>query len=191
MKEEDKIRDKILSGAKEQFQRFGLKKTTMDDIARSIGMGKSSIYYYFKSKDEIFDRVLDDEMLKLRYTVDSEVQKQDNLENKLISYATTYFKELIPRQTLYRIVNQEENEVGSKTRLKRIINVEVKYLKLLLTNYLKNINSINLNNTQLQLFAEAVISSIYGVIHYSFVINDDMNEQKFGEMMTMMMPRLI
>ena len=187
MRDEEQLRERILTGAREQFERFGLRKTTMDDIAKSIGMGKSSIYYYYKSKDDIFDSVLDDEMLKLRYAVDKEVQQKKDLAEKLIAYSTTYFAEVVPRQTLYRIVNQEDQEAGSKTRLKKIIGVEVEYMKTILAGDIPQ----NTADADLQTFAEAIISAMYGVMHYSFMINDNMNEKRFEQMMRSLMPMLV
>ena len=49
-KKQKAIKYKIVGIASTVFSRFGFKKATMDDIARAAGMGKSSIYYYFKSK---------------------------------------------------------------------------------------------------------------------------------------------
>lgn len=40
--------------SKELFERFGYQKTTLSDIARSMGNVKSAIYYYFSGKEEIF-----------------------------------------------------------------------------------------------------------------------------------------
>ena len=55
----DSVRAAILDSARELFARFGYKKTTMEDIAQSLGKGKSSLYYYFKNKEEIFQAVVD------------------------------------------------------------------------------------------------------------------------------------
>lgn len=43
------LKEKILTGADMLFQKYGLTKTTMEDIAREAGKGKSTLYYYFKS----------------------------------------------------------------------------------------------------------------------------------------------
>lgn len=56
--EKDPIREDILNGARDLFQRFGFKKTTMEDIARQIGKSKSALYYYYKTKEEIFEAVV-------------------------------------------------------------------------------------------------------------------------------------
>ncbi len=34
----------------------------MEDIAKAAGKGKSTLYYYYTSKDEIFNAVIEDEM---------------------------------------------------------------------------------------------------------------------------------
>lgn len=52
--ETDPVLAQIMDAAYEQFLRFGYRKTTMEDIAKAAGKGKSSLYYYFKNKEEIF-----------------------------------------------------------------------------------------------------------------------------------------
>ena len=59
MEKEEIIVRETIESAKKLFQQFGLHKTTMEDIAKSAGKGKSTLYYYFKSKDEIFDKVIE------------------------------------------------------------------------------------------------------------------------------------
>jgi AcrR family transcriptional regulator len=45
---------RILDAAKVLFTRYGLKKTSIEEIAQYAGLGKGTIYLYFKSKDDIF-----------------------------------------------------------------------------------------------------------------------------------------
>ena len=53
--------EKIIDLAAQLFRKFGYKKTTIDDIALAAHKGKSSLYYYFKNKEEIFKAVVDKE----------------------------------------------------------------------------------------------------------------------------------
>jgi AcrR family transcriptional regulator len=46
----EEFRRKVIVTAGKIFSRYGFKKTTMDEIAKALKMGKSSIYYYFESK---------------------------------------------------------------------------------------------------------------------------------------------
>ncbi|HET6559677.1 MAG TPA: TetR/AcrR family transcriptional regulator, partial [Prolixibacteraceae bacterium] len=47
----DANRESILKTAQEIFSKYGYKKTTLDDIANAVRKGKSSLYYYFTSKE--------------------------------------------------------------------------------------------------------------------------------------------
>jgi AcrR family transcriptional regulator len=49
--------DRILDSAQKLFARYGLRKTSVEDIAKHAGLGKGTIYLYFKSKEEIFEAV--------------------------------------------------------------------------------------------------------------------------------------
>lgn len=50
----DIVRDEILRAAMGLFRAYGLDKTTMEDIAEAAGKGKSTLYYYFKTKEDVF-----------------------------------------------------------------------------------------------------------------------------------------
>lgn len=39
--------------AREQFSRYGYKRTVIDDIVREVGIAKGTFYLYFKSKDQL------------------------------------------------------------------------------------------------------------------------------------------
>lgn len=44
---------KNIKKAKELFLIYGVKKTTVDEIAKAAGIGKGTVYLYFSSKDDI------------------------------------------------------------------------------------------------------------------------------------------
>lgn len=56
--------EKILKIALELFFKFGIKRVTMDDIAKELGMSKKTIYHYYKEKDDIVCQLCEVEMLK-------------------------------------------------------------------------------------------------------------------------------
>ncbi len=51
-------RVRILQAAKERFDRFGFKKTTVDEIAQYVGMSKRTLYEMFASKEKILGEVI-------------------------------------------------------------------------------------------------------------------------------------
>jgi len=46
-------RAEILEAAHGLYQRYGYKKTTMDEIAKAAGITKPTVYSYFKGKKDI------------------------------------------------------------------------------------------------------------------------------------------
>jgi len=85
MVNKEEYRKKIIVTSGRIFSRYGYKKTTMDEIAAELKMGKSSVYYYFKSKEEIFEavvlyeaNVLRNELTKAIKSVESPVEKMRN-----------------------------------------------------------------------------------------------------------------
>jgi TetR/AcrR family transcriptional regulator, cholesterol catabolism regulator len=49
--------DKILHTALELFFRFGIKRVTMDDIAKELGMSKKTIYQFYSEKDDLVNKL--------------------------------------------------------------------------------------------------------------------------------------
>ena len=80
------VRAHIVGVARKIFTRYGFRKTTMEQIAASSQKGKSSIYYYFKSKEEIFRAVVEKEAEELKQKLDRTIRKDDVPIDKLKTY---------------------------------------------------------------------------------------------------------
>lgn len=102
MEKDEVIIQSIVEAAKKLMQQFGLNKTTMEDIAKATGKGKSTLYYYFKSKEEIFDAVINQEMDEFFHTVKSAVDNQKDATQKLKTYIITKIESLKTKVNLYR-----------------------------------------------------------------------------------------
>jgi len=60
--EKEKIRAKLLEAGRACFLRYGLKKTTIEDVAGPAGIAKSSFYLFFESKEALYVEVIMAEM---------------------------------------------------------------------------------------------------------------------------------
>ena len=85
----DEIKDSLVEIARNIFSRFGYKKTTVDEIAQAARKGKSSIYYYFKSKEDIFKAVVDKEASILFSRINEAIETKENPKEKLKAYILT------------------------------------------------------------------------------------------------------
>ena len=56
--------EKILKTSLELFFKYGIKRVTMDDIAKELGMSKKTIYQFYKEKDDLVDQLCQLEMVK-------------------------------------------------------------------------------------------------------------------------------
>ena len=59
-------RDMILKAARQVFTDLGFDATTVRDIVRQTGLASGTFYNYFRSKEEVFEAVLDDTALNIR-----------------------------------------------------------------------------------------------------------------------------
>ncbi|MFH0883423.1 MAG: TetR/AcrR family transcriptional regulator [bacterium] len=53
-----KREQRILDVAKCHFEKYGYKRTVIDDIAREVGIAKGTFYLHFKSKQELYLRIV-------------------------------------------------------------------------------------------------------------------------------------
>jgi AcrR family transcriptional regulator len=86
------FRKKVIVTAGQIFSHYGFKKTTMDEIAKALKMGKSSIYYYFQSKEEIFEAVLLYEANMLRNELTTTIKSVDSPVEKMKNYVFVRMK---------------------------------------------------------------------------------------------------
>ena len=121
MEKKTEIRAKILDTGQEIFTRYGYAKTTMDDIAREMGKGKSSIYYYFTSKEDIFKAVIEKEILLMKTRIFHAVSQKEDSREKLKAYVMERMHGLKSLKNLYQVVRSEfifQGAFVEQTRLK-------------------------------------------------------------------------
>ena len=73
----EETRNKILSVADKLFSRFGFHKTSMDEIAKIARKAKGSLYYHFKSKEDLFTEVVSKEIKSLKLQLSSVADDND------------------------------------------------------------------------------------------------------------------
>ncbi|MCG8412473.1 MAG: TetR/AcrR family transcriptional regulator [Bacteroidales bacterium] len=93
LEKQKRVRQKIIVVASSVFNKYGFKKATIEDIAKTAGMGKSSIYYYFKSKEDIFEAVVEQEAIELNLELTEKViNTNDNPKEKVKNYVLIRMK---------------------------------------------------------------------------------------------------
>ncbi len=87
----------ITQVAQNIFSRYGLLKTTVDEIAKAARMGKASLYHYFQSKEDIFKEVVEQENRFLKEKIREAITIEKTPQKKIKVYILKkmeYLKEL-------------------------------------------------------------------------------------------------
>ena len=94
LQRDETIVHEIIDTARELFKKSGFKKTTMGDIARSMGKAKSSLYYYYPSKEDIFEAVIYAEMNELLDQIHLAIATATTSKEKLTIYCRCRLEKL-------------------------------------------------------------------------------------------------
>ncbi|MBR1815811.1 MAG: TetR/AcrR family transcriptional regulator [Lachnospiraceae bacterium] len=117
-------RDNILEAAKELFELKGVEATTMDDIAKHADYSKSTIYVYFKSKEDIYNSIVEDYLSILTGEIETCISADEGFEETYFRLCDCLvsFEEKYPKY--YASLMGEENMTNSRKKT-NIINQDV------------------------------------------------------------------
>lgn len=108
MVDKEKFKEKIVLVSSEIFSQYGFKKTTMEEIAVALRKGKSSIYYYFKSKEEIFEAVIDKEAQMLKNELSAAIKNTNDPETRLRNYVKVRMESFEKLSNYYNAIFNSE-----------------------------------------------------------------------------------
>ena len=131
-------KQQIIRAAVKRFARHGLGKTTLEEIARDIRIGKATIYHYFESKDELF-------YASLKWETDQFIEDLKAIFNneelavgaRLLEYIS--YKENIDKHykllfdLILKLVEDDSFE-KEKEIMKNMLNREEEIVKLVLSS---------------------------------------------------------
>jgi AcrR family transcriptional regulator len=87
--QKEEIPDEILNATDRLLARYGYKKMTIDDIAQEVGIGKGTIYLYFRSKEEIalshIDRIIERMNERLKEIARADAPPDERLREMLLT----------------------------------------------------------------------------------------------------------
>jgi len=162
MPDKDEIRSSIVNVARQIFSRFGFRKTTMDEIAQASRKGKSSIYYYFSSKEDIFQAVVEKEASLLNHELSEAVAAVDDPREKLKVYVLVRMRTLKKMANFYDAIRSEylSHLEFVETIRKKYDRTEISLIEGILKQGVAS-NEFNIRNTGLA--ATAIVTALKGL----------------------------
>jgi AcrR family transcriptional regulator len=175
LNKDDIVRAEILRAAEHVFQKWGSNKTTMEDIAREAGKGKSTLYYYFQSKDEIFDAVVKIEFEKIRSKARDVAQEASTAKDKLTRYIVESINEMKNTNSAYTIIHEEVRRNQNFINKWRAVfqATEEQYIQEILKTGLKNKEFTFIHESEVTTAAKTITGMIHALELYLLLENDD------------------
>ena len=134
----DQKKQQIVRAAVKRFARHGPGKTTLEEIARDIRIGKATIYHYFKSKDELFYAAIEWESTEFINNIKTIFNKAElSVEARLLDYIS--LKENIDKnyKLLFNLMIklvEDDTLVNEKEIIRTMLVKEEEIVKLVLSS---------------------------------------------------------
>lgn len=168
----------VIKMAQTLFTRFGLKKTTIDEIAHKSNVAKSTIYNYFRSKEDIYEEVIEKESRIFSDEINKAIKNVSDSFEKIRLYIITrmhHLKELVNLHSALTEVYLEHYSFIEKARRKSLER-EVNTVKEILKDGVdKGVFSVK----DLKLASFAIITAVKG-LEYPWTVEVEMPEIQKG-----------
>lgn len=117
MTKEERTRTEILDAALKLYQRIGIRKTTLEDIAAALGKKKSFLYYYYAGKDEILTSCLQREMDQILMHTRLQIEAQPTPQAKVHAFFAAPLQLMFDRLRSFSLVTEELRTEGQQMHL--------------------------------------------------------------------------
>jgi AcrR family transcriptional regulator len=109
-KTDEEHKKEIIEAATPLFIKYGYNKTTMEDIAKAVRKGKSTLYYYYKSKDDIIEEVVREAAHSMTGIFKTKLVAVESAKDRLLEYYSVEASEVKKMADIYSLLLQEINE---------------------------------------------------------------------------------
>jgi AcrR family transcriptional regulator len=105
----DRIRSELLEAGRELFAQYGLAKTTIADLTGEVGIGTSTFYQFYDSKEALYLAVLDREGEAIaRQLAEEGVMEGDDPETVVSGFLRALFDEIETNPLVRQLVVSDE-----------------------------------------------------------------------------------
>lgn len=109
--EKEVIRKKLHKVAKECLQRYGVKKTTVDQMAAMVDISKGSFYNFYSSKEMLFFKVLEEYQIDVMNRLTEQLGMETKIDtNRLVQLLYDFYQDF-RYSFMYTIFKNHEMEL--------------------------------------------------------------------------------
>jgi AcrR family transcriptional regulator len=107
----DRYSERILEAAREELVAYGLRRTTLEDIAARAGVGRATLYRRFANRDTLLAALVAREARRLIADVDAQMRAHDSPVDRLVAAFLAFISRLRDHTLLRRLVVSDPDTI--------------------------------------------------------------------------------
>ena len=170
--EKEVIRKKLHKVAKECLQRYGVKKTTVDQMAAMADISKGSFYNFYSSKEMLFFAVLEEYQIDVMNRLTEQLGMETKIDtNRLVQLLYDFYQDF-RYSFMYTIFKNHEMELLVRKLPKEVITnhhlIDDRMVK-------KIVSRINIREN----VSVEIVSALFRTIAMTILHIEEIGEEQF------------
>ena len=170
--EKEVIRKKLHKVAKECLQRYGVKKTTVDQMAAMVDISKGSFYNFYSSKEMLFFTVLEEYQIDVMNRLTEQLGMETKIDtNRLVQLLYDFYQDF-RYSFMYTIFKNHEMELLIRKLPKEVITnhhlIDDRMVK-------KIVSRINIREN----ISVEIVSALFRTIAMTILHIEEIGEEQF------------
>ena len=170
--EKEVIRKKLHKVAKECLQRYGVKKTTVDQMAAMVDISKGSFYNFYSSKEMLFFTVLEEYQIDVMNRLTEQLDMETKIDtNRLVELLYDFYQDF-RYSFMYTIFKNHEMELLIRKLPKEVITnhhlIDDRMVK-------KIVSRINIREN----VSVEIVSALFRTIAMTILHIEEIGEEQF------------
>ena len=119
------IREKIIKAAIDAFSKYGFDRTRMDDVAKTADLSKGTIYLHFKSKEDLFYAICENNLAEAKQQISTMFAKKEDLVSEIERFYDVFRKKKTTNERVFfeTIAESARNAELRKALYKQRMNI--------------------------------------------------------------------
>ena len=182
--EKEVIRKKLHKVAKECLQRYGVKKTTVDQMAAMVDISKGSFYNFYSSKEMLFFAVLEEYQIDVMNRLTEQLDMEAKIDtNRLVQLLYDFYQDF-RYSFMYTIFKNHEMELLVRKLPKEVITnhhlIDDRMVK-------KIVSRINIREN----VSVEIVSALFRTIAMTILHIEEIGEEQFDTILKLVIQGVV
>ena len=165
----NKTKIKIIEAFLKEISENGYSVATMDDISSNAGVAKGTLYYHFKSKEEMFKYCVFEGLNSIKEKIQTNIEEEDDESLKLRALCESHFDAVKENKELVKIIISQLG--GSEIRHIELRKLMKEYIEFIETYIIRCMEVKLIKKGDSYLMAYNIIGILFSNSLYQ-VLND-------------------